>query len=178
MDIVIFISSQRHRKVHGLLWPISDERAIASSIDLACQTNRTGDSQWTRREPVTVIESDSRFPRVRGVFRTLSLEFWIEFRRRFHRIRNPLTNRTPDELDQDVEKFHERQELGNTVDLSTLVKGARIARDPRNLSEHAVPGITPAERSAIERERESNFFQQSKPLKVTILTTACAAVIQ
>ncbi|RMJ22398.1 Sugar and other transporter [Aspergillus sp. HF37] len=94
------------------------------------------------------------------------------------RIKNPLTSRTPDELDKDVQKFYERQQLDTAVDLDTLVKGARIARDPWNLSGRAVPGITAAERKAIEQEKDASFFQQSKQLKVTILTTACAAIIQ
>ena len=68
--------------------------------------------------------------------------------------------------------------LENTIDLGTLIRGARIARDPRNLSGIAVPGITAAEFNTIEQEKKSSFFQQTKQLKVTILTTACAAIIQ
>lgn len=68
--------------------------------------------------------------------------------------------------------------LGSTVDLGVLIRGARIARDPRNLSEIAVPGVTPAELNVIEQEENSNFFQQTKQLKVTIMATACAAIIQ
>lgn len=86
--------------------------------------------------------------------------------------------RTPDELDDDVKAFYERVGLGNTIDLDTLIRGARIARDPRNLSQPAVPGITSAEINAIKEESKSNFFQQTKQLKVTIMTTACAAIIQ
>lgn len=95
-----------------------------------------------------------------------------------NRHRNPLVNRTPSELDQDVTAFYERVGLGNAVDLGTLIRGARIARDPRNLSDRGVPGITPAELNAIKQEAKSNFFQQTKQLKVTIMTTACAAIIQ
>ena len=83
--------------------------------------------------------------------------------------------RTPDELDDDVKAFYERVGLGNTIDLDTLIRGARIAR---NLSQPAVPGITSAEINAIKEESKSNFFQQTKQLKVTIMTTACAAIIQ
>ncbi|KAF9892110.1 hypothetical protein FE257_002516 [Aspergillus nanangensis] len=89
--------------------------------------------------------------------------------------RNPLRERTPEELEDDVTKFHHRNQLEDAVDVALLIKGARIAQDPRNLS---VCQLTSAEKKAIETERKLGFFQQTKDLKVTILTTACAAIIQ
>lgn len=84
----------------------------------------------------------------------------------------------PHELDQDVENFHRRQKLAVVVDLRTLIRGARIAQNPGNARMETVPGLTKAEESALDQEKSSNFFQQTKQLKVTILTTACAAIIQ
>ncbi|GMG04615.1 unnamed protein product [Aspergillus oryzae var. brunneus] len=91
------------------------------------------------------------------------------------RPRNPLLLRTPEELEDDVHKFYDRNNLKDVVDLELLVKGARIAQEPDNLY---TLSLTPAEFKAIKDEKESGFWQQSKDLKVTILTTACAAITQ
>lgn len=72
-------------------------------------------------------------------------------------------------------KFYDRNNLKDVVDLELLVKGARIAQEPDNLY---TLSLTPAEFKAIKDEKESGFWQQSKDLKVTILTTACAAITQ
>ncbi|OJJ29783.1 hypothetical protein ASPWEDRAFT_177523 [Aspergillus wentii DTO 134E9] len=90
------------------------------------------------------------------------------------RNRNPLKDRTPEELEDDVRNFHQRLELGDVLDLDLLLRAARIARDP---TDH-VPGITPAEEKTIRSESESEFYQQTKDLKVTILAMACAAITQ
>ena len=81
----------------------------------------------------------------------------------------------PDELERDVRGFHDRVELEDVVDVDLLIRGARIAQNPTNL---AIPGLTKAEKKALLAEKNSEFFQQSKDLKVTILTTACAAITQ
>ncbi|KAE8147190.1 hypothetical protein BDV25DRAFT_160939 [Aspergillus avenaceus] len=86
---------------------------------------------------------------------------------------NPLRNRTPDEIEDDVSGFHERVKLEDVVDLETLTKGAFVAADSTNAKN--IPGITATELQALEKRTP---FQQSKDLKVTILTTACAAITQ
>ncbi|KAE8336673.1 hypothetical protein BDV24DRAFT_178338 [Aspergillus arachidicola] len=91
------------------------------------------------------------------------------------RPRNPLVLRTPEELEDDVHKFYVRNHLEDVVALELLVKGARIAQEPDNLY---TLSLTSAEFKAIKDEKESGFWQQSKDLKVTILTTACAAITQ
>ncbi|PIG80406.1 putative 2-5A-dependent ribonuclease [Aspergillus arachidicola] len=80
-----------------------------------------------------------------------------------------------EELEDDVHKFYVRNHLEDVVALELLVKGARIAQEPDNLY---TLSLTSAEFKAIKDEKESGFWQQSKDLKVTILTTACAAITQ
>ncbi|KAG2421213.1 hypothetical protein HFD88_000829 [Aspergillus terreus] len=92
------------------------------------------------------------------------------------RLPNPLRGRTPDELEDDVRQFYERQRpkgLADVVEVEVLVKGALVAQDPKNLAE-----LPHAEQKAIRFEHKAGFLQQTKDLKVTILTTACAAIIQ
>ncbi|KAL2844547.1 MFS transporter [Aspergillus pseudoustus] len=88
---------------------------------------------------------------------------------------NPLTERTASELEGDVREFHRRQELGDVVDVELLVKGALISRDEIYIE---ICNLTEPERRALKSEAKLGFFQQTKELKVSILTTACAAIIQ
>jgi hypothetical protein len=74
-----------------------------------------------------------------------------------------------------VRDFHERQKLGKVVDVELLVKAALIARDPIYIR---ICDLTEPEKNALESEETLGFFQQTKELKVSILTTACAAIIQ
>ncbi|GAB1199412.1 hypothetical protein APSETT444_008760 [Aspergillus pseudonomiae] len=78
------------------------------------------------------------------------------------RPRNPLVLRTPDELEEDVRKFYDRNNLQDVIDVELLIKGARIAQEPDNLY---TLQLTTAEFKAIKDEKESGFWQQSKDLK-------------
>ncbi|KAI9371095.1 hypothetical protein BJX61DRAFT_548546 [Aspergillus egyptiacus] len=91
------------------------------------------------------------------------------------RIHNPLRERTPLELEDDVRKFHRRVELEDVVDVELLVKGALIARDEANVESCS---LSNPQKLAIKSEKSLGLFQQTKELKTTILTTACAAIIQ
>ena len=92
------------------------------------------------------------------------------------RIHNPLIERQPDELDQDVRSFHRRVRLGTTVDVDVLVRGARAAQEPTAIDD--IPGITRSEKSALDDEKQWGFRAQTEELKVAILVTACSAIIQ
>ncbi|KAE8349846.1 MFS transporter [Aspergillus coremiiformis] len=81
--------------------------------------------------------------------------------------------RTPDELENDVRDFYRRVGLEDVVDLDLLLKGARLAQEDDDVN---LIDLTPAELKAIKHE--PGLLQQSKALKVTILTTACAAITQ
>ncbi|KAK2803435.1 hypothetical protein FQN51_003542 [Onygenales sp. PD_10] len=98
-------------------------------------------------------------------------------------IRNPLIDRTEHDLTQDVQRFHEAQQLGDAIDLDMLVKGAKIGRDPTRIG--SLDGITAAERQILLEEVEArkrksvrDLFRQTKGLHITILVTACAAISQ
>ncbi|KAL3455338.1 hypothetical protein BJX64DRAFT_297732 [Aspergillus heterothallicus] len=88
---------------------------------------------------------------------------------------NPLRDRTAVELEADVRKFHETHKLAGVVDVELLVKGALIARDRVYIN---ICALTAPEKLALVSEEKLGFFQQTKELKVSILMTACAAVIQ
>lgn len=96
-----------------------------------------------------------------------------------------MRERTREELIQDVHNFYDRHklksddlkgaELKDVVDVDLLVKGALIARDPAAVETCRLTG---PQKLAITSEPVLGLFQQTKELKVIILTTACAAIIQ
>jgi hypothetical protein len=73
--------------------------------------------------------------------------------------------------------FHVRLKLENVVDLQTLIKGAKIAKQPWG---HHTLELTPAELQTINEENEENSlsFLSTRGLLVTIMATACAAITQ
>lgn len=89
-------------------------------------------------------------------------------------IDNPLLKLTPHQLDRAVKAFAERTGLKNLTDI--LTRGARVARNPDTYS--TVRGITEEEIEVLENETTGGFWQQTKELKVTILTCALGAIVQ
>ncbi|KAK1149741.1 hypothetical protein N8T08_005295 [Aspergillus melleus] len=80
----------------------------------------------------------------------------------------------PEERRADVRRLYENhKELRGVIDVNLLTKGAQVAQDGSS-----APGLTDAERETIENEDQLSFLDQTKDLKVTILTTACAAITQ
>ncbi|CAI7636544.1 unnamed protein product [Penicillium glandicola] len=92
------------------------------------------------------------------------------------RVDNPLVHQEYPQLEAEVTEFHERLGLDSVVDLKTLIKGARVAKDRWA---HATPGLTPAELETIRKEEEDSLsLLQNRGLLVTIMATACAAITQ
>ena len=72
-------------------------------------------------------------------------------------------------LDRDARRFAERVNRQNP-DCDLFVKAARVARDPIDLSEESVPGITKFEQETLAHEKSKGFWEQPKPLRITIAT--------
>lgn len=82
----------------------------------------------------------------------------------------------PQVLENEVrELFQNFPDLEHVVDRNLFIRGARVAQERNN---YRLPGLTDAESRALEAEGELGFLEQTKDLKVTILTTACAAITQ
>ncbi|KAJ6064040.1 Major facilitator superfamily domain general substrate transporter [Penicillium canescens] len=92
-------------------------------------------------------------------------------------IDNPLVHQEYPQLEAEVELFHVRLKLESVVDLQTLIKGAKIAKQPWG---HHTLELTPAELQTINEENSENSlsFLSTRGLLVTIMATACAAITQ
>ncbi|KAJ6012311.1 Major facilitator superfamily domain general substrate transporter, partial [Penicillium canescens] len=90
---------------------------------------------------------------------------------------NPLVHQEYPQLEAEVELFHVRLKLESVVDLQTLIKGAKIAKQPWG---HHTLELTPAELQTINEENSENSlsFLSTRGLLVTIMATACAAITQ
>jgi hypothetical protein len=85
---------------------------------------------------------------------------------------------------EDVEAFAAEKHLGDN--LEELKRGAYIAKDPRiyeQVARGTVPGtglpviLNEREKRAITNEKDA-LFQQSRDLRITIITCSAAAVLQ
>ena len=91
-------------------------------------------------------------------------------------IENPLQRVDEADLDRDICDFHEDYKLGRVVDLDTLIHGAHLARDEEATSEEGI--LMEAEEQALEREKKSRFWEESKELKIILLTCCLGSVVQ
>ncbi|KAL8901570.1 MAG: hypothetical protein Q9207_005134 [Kuettlingeria erythrocarpa] len=93
-------------------------------------------------------------------------------------IENPLRRIPEDGLSAYIESFHEAANIADVVDVATLIRGARLARDEEAFMSEEVAGntLTKIEASALEREKDSTIWRESREIK-TILLTCCVASI-
>lgn len=97
----------------------------------------------------------------------LDINIWV-------RIDNPLKKYTPEQLDEVATSFATHFSFDGLDEL--FRKAARCARDPGIA--HKVSGLTKAEVKSLEREGKIPFWEQSKQLKIAILTCCLGAAIQ
>lgn len=95
-------------------------------------------------------------------------------------IENPLRRIPEDRLSAYIESFHEEFNLADVVDLATLIRGARLARDEEAFmsEEVAAKSLTTIETSALEREKRASIWTESRELKIILLTCCVASVAQ
>lgn len=83
-------------------------------------------------------------------------------------IENPLRRIHEDDLDLDIQSFHTEYKLADVVDVDVLVRGGRLARDEEaTLIEGNLHDI---EKKALNKEKTSNIWKESKELKIILLT--------
>ncbi|KAF2853721.1 MFS general substrate transporter [Plenodomus tracheiphilus IPT5] len=93
-------------------------------------------------------------------------------------IDNPLAHLSRKRLRRSAKEFAERINV-DSPDFDFWIKAALVARYQQvaHLCGR-IRGITPLEKVAIEKQRSQGFWQQPRPLRVTIVTLCLAAIIQ
>lgn len=81
------------------------------------------------------------------------------------------------DLDANARWLHKKVKgLGDVLSEELLRRGSRLAYDPELVMRDRNSGLDSVERKALEEERTSGIWQQSKELK-TILATCCVGAI-
>lgn len=96
-------------------------------------------------------------------------------------IENPLRRIPEDRLSTHIESFYRDWfGLADVVDLDTLVRGARLARDEEAfMVEEGVDGcLTKVEKAALDKEKVSSIWTESRELKIILLTCCVGSVLQ
>ena len=91
-------------------------------------------------------------------------------------IENPLQRIEEAELDEDISAFHQDYGLAKVVDLDVLIRGGRLARGEEVFV--AEESLSDVERAALQKEKVTRFWEESKELKVILLTCSVGAVVQ
>lgn len=89
------------------------------------------------------------------------------------RVDNPLLYREPDDLEDDVRRFHDAHKLSRVVDLDLLLRGARLAQ-----GEYHPDELTAVEKDALRKEENPRLRDLSKGVWVVLLTCCLGAVVQ
>ncbi|KAL8696236.1 MAG: hypothetical protein Q9201_007762, partial [Fulgogasparrea decipioides] len=95
-------------------------------------------------------------------------------------VENPLRRIPEDRLHVDIESFHEESDLAKVVDVQTLIRGARLARDEEGFiaEETAQKSLTEVEREALQEGKPTSIWGESREIKIILLTCCVASVAQ
>jgi hypothetical protein len=92
-------------------------------------------------------------------------------------IDNPLAHLSPDRLERNAREFAERIN-SNEPDYQFWSKATQVARFQHTPFCDRIKGLTALEKRTIREQKNLGFWQQPRPLRVTITTLCLAAVIQ
>ncbi|KAL8916567.1 MAG: hypothetical protein Q9208_008438 [Pyrenodesmia sp. 3 TL-2023] len=95
-------------------------------------------------------------------------------------IENPLRRIPEDRLSRDIGSFHVRSGLADVVDVATLIRGARLARDEEAFMSGGVAGesLTNIETLALDNEKRTTIWTESREIKIILLTCCVASIAQ
>ncbi|KAL8735068.1 MAG: hypothetical protein Q9181_002952 [Wetmoreana brouardii] len=95
-------------------------------------------------------------------------------------VENPLRRIPEDRLNVYIKSFHEESDLAKAIDIHTLIRGARLARDEEGFitEETAKGSLTEVEREALQEGRPTSIWRESREIKIILLTCCVASVAQ
>ena len=91
-------------------------------------------------------------------------------------IENPLQRIDEDRLDEDTRLFHLESGLDDVVDVDILIRGGRLARAEEIF--RARGGLHQVEKAALQKEKSTRFWEESKELRVILLTCTMGSITQ
>ena len=94
-------------------------------------------------------------------------------------IENPLRRIPEEQLTAYIESFFEDYGLESVVDITTLVRGARLARDEEafRAEGNSDGSFTTVEEAALDKEKHSTIWTETRELKIILLTCCVGSVL-
>lgn len=95
-------------------------------------------------------------------------------------IENPLRRIPEERLRAYIESFHEEHHLVDVVDIDTLVRGARLAREKEGFvaEETAADTLSDVEKAALKKEESTTIWTESREIKIIVLTCCVGSIVQ
>ncbi|KAL8691783.1 MAG: hypothetical protein Q9224_004096 [Gallowayella concinna] len=95
-------------------------------------------------------------------------------------IENPLRRIPEREVEAYITALHRENNLGTVVDLTTLLRGMRLARDPEAFTarEIAQGTLTEVETAALKREEHPSIWTETRELKIIIFNCSIGSITQ
>ena len=95
-------------------------------------------------------------------------------------IENPLRRIPEDRVNAYIGSFHEESDLADVVDVDTLIRGARLARDEEAFiaEESAKKLLTTVEKAALDKEKSSSIWTESREIKIILLACCVGSITQ
>ncbi|KAL8783689.1 MAG: hypothetical protein Q9195_009314 [Heterodermia aff. obscurata] len=111
------------------------------------------------------------------------------------KIENPLRRIPENQLAAYIQNFFEDNCLEKVVDITTLLRGARLARDEEafiaecntehntehnkegNAEANAEGGLTPVEKAALDKEKHVTIWTETRELKIILLTCCVGSIL-
>ncbi|KAL8651948.1 MAG: hypothetical protein Q9226_004475 [Calogaya cf. arnoldii] len=95
-------------------------------------------------------------------------------------IENPLRRIAEEHVIKFFKDFHQDNNLGRVVNITTLVRGARLARQEEIFlaQEIADRTLTEVEKTAIDKEKKTNIWTETRELKIILLICSLGSTLQ
>ncbi|KAI4247395.1 MAG: hypothetical protein L6R42_009623 [Xanthoria sp. 1 TBL-2021] len=95
-------------------------------------------------------------------------------------VENPLRRVAEEHVVEYIKAFHKDNHLDSVVDLATLIRGARLARQEEifRTKENADGALTEVEDTALDSEKHTSIWTETRELKIILLTCFLGAVLQ
>ena len=91
-------------------------------------------------------------------------------------IENPLRRIDEDDLKRNIRDFHQDEGLESVLDAETLIRGGCLARDEEGFETEY--DLSAPEKKALQDEKVSNIWTESKELRIILLTCFVASIVQ
>ncbi|KAL8979866.1 MAG: hypothetical protein Q9205_004902 [Flavoplaca limonia] len=95
-------------------------------------------------------------------------------------VENPLRRVAEEHVVEYVRAFHEDNDLGSVIDVDTCIRGGRLARQEEIFltREDDDGSITEVERTALDKEKRTTIWTDTRELKIILLICSLGSVLQ